>query len=216
MMRLGYSRLDIGRLDVDAGGYAIFAAADRVPDPELDTPVAVAASDATAVELNVPFPGKAARMLGLVVPCNDQGDGTPGAPFAFSFDGDGEVDASPAPVSNLRAIALAGGIVELSWMYRDSDLRQKAATFEVTGSVAQSAGGTSSLAALVAAGQLVANRDALRAEYRHRIGPLPAGRLDVSVLSVSPTGAKVANVQAAQAVIDLAAPEDISLVMLAT
>lgn len=215
-MKLDTSRLDLAHLDTEVGGYAIFATADRPPDPDVDTPIAIEDATVAASEIDVVFPGSAARIHGLVVAVNDQSDGLPGAAFGFAFDGLGDIEASPAPVTNLKASPKAGGLVDVTWSYRDADLKQKAAAFQLTGTVGLDAGGSSTLASLLDSGQLTVSRDGLRPDYRQQIGPLPAGLLELSVLSATQLGSAVSDVQSVTVRVDPDAPSDITLGLQAT
>lgn len=216
-MKFGVGQFGIGKFgDEEVTGYRVFVKAGQMPDVAVDSPIATVDAAATSVELDVAFPGSAATMHGLVVPFNAQGQGLPGATFAFAFDGAGEVDASPAPVTNLRATPKAGGLIELTWTYRDHDLRQKAALFIVTGSLRQDSGATVNLNLALPANQLSVDRNGPQVEYRHTLGPVASGVIEVKVLSRTADGTSESNVQSVVARVDADAPADISLALMAS
>lgn len=210
-MKYGIGKYGVGKYGEEvAAGYLVFAKAGVAPDPVVDTPIATVEPTEATADLDVPFPGAAARMYGLVVPTNAQGMGLPGAAFAFAFDGGGEVDASPAPVTNLRLRPKAGGYVDVTWSYRDSELLLKAEQFEIEATLKlDSTGVTATLITTVV------GRDPLRQDYSRTIGPMSPGLLTVRVVSATESS-KVLNVQSASVRVDPTAPSDISLVLQAT
>ena len=210
-MKYGVGQYGIGKYgDETVAGYKVFVKAGEAPDPSVDAPIATVASTETTVEIDVAFPGSAGKMHGLVVPFNEQGIGLPAAPFAFAFDAEGGVDASPSPVTNLRAKPLAGGLVELTWNYRDSDLRQKAARFEVAGTLTTESG-TESLPLVLS--QVLVNRNGPQVNYRHLIGPFDDGVAEIAIIAKTADGAGESDVQSVRVLVDSAAPADATLVL---
>ncbi|MCB9852753.1 MAG: hypothetical protein H6819_06630 [Phycisphaerales bacterium] len=207
MAKFGEFKYGEGKYGAIATGYRVYATAGRSPDPDVDAPIVTVEQTETSVDLDVPFPGAAGRMYGLVVPFNAQGQGVPGAGFSFAFDAEGDVDASPAPAVNLKLTPRAGGYAELTWSYRDSELLLKADQFELGGEFAADTGEASTLL------PIVVEREPLRSDYRRMIGPLPAGLLTMKVVAATTGGSKESNVQTVTARVDPAAPSDISLVL---
>ena len=192
-------------------GYKVFLSRNTPPAVEVDEPVALVDDLAAVAALDVTTLGLAANStyFGAVVPFNEFGDAIGPAEFSFTTDGAGDVQLVPDVIQELKTVPLAGGRLRVSWVYAPVNASHVVAEdFLIEVELL-----TEVEAPLPFANGPIAHRQPQRA-YSVDLGPMSEGLVTVRVFSRRGELYE-ANVQAAQARIDSAAPPAVSMGMAA-
>ncbi len=192
-------------------GYKVFLSRNTPPVVGVDAPVAIVDDLAAVAALDVTTLGLVANSTyyGAVVPFNEFGDAVGPAEFSFTTDGAGYVQLVPDVIQELRAVPLSGGRLRVSWVYAPANASHVVAEdFEIEVDLL-----TEAEPPEVFDNDPVPHRQPQRT-YSVDLGPMSEGLATVRVFSRR-GGLYEANVQAAQARIDAAAPTAVSMGMAA-